>query len=294
MKKFFTSLFLAITFLTFGQANNPDFENLIALSEILSSNTNMVGKDFKKSVEKLRSPNLNHMIDALIAIGNADKSLLTAKFLAKPSELELKYWYVLREIHYNNVSKEATKRNSKEIAKEVLEQNIDSRWLLDNYYYRMHGGIATIYNDLDLSSYNFNLDDLGLKDETEKAIFFLSITNSLTQRFRVLMMMKNYDKLLEYAGKLPSFNGKPYYDYHTFAINDFDWIGYGKSESYLNSKLGNLYETLSGHFTALASKDKNQEMRTLYFDSILSKPQYFKHAGILENDLQQIYNKSKK
>jgi len=294
MRYFFTTTLTFLVMMAFGQSQNQDFENLVRLGEIYSKNVNASGDEFKKTIDELRTPNLNHIIDALIAVGEADKKLLTKEFLTKPSEMELKYWYVLREIHYNNQSKEKEPRPNDIVAKEILAKDIDSRWLLNNYYYRIHGGIAKIFNTEDLSSYNFNLDDYGLENETEKAILFFSITNSLTQRFSVLQMMKNHDKLLEYASKLPTFNGKPYYEYHLFGFEDFEWIGYDKIENYKESHLGSLYATLNGHFVALSEKGKTTELQDLYFKSILFIPDYFKYSGGMESDLKELYKKSNK
>ena len=293
MKQIFTILFLSITFLSFGQ-EKTDFDNLVKLGEISSKNVNATGDEFKKEVEKLRTPELNHIIDALIAVGEGDKKLLTKEFLSKPSEQELKYWYVLREIHYNNQSENSEPRPNEEIAKETLETEIDSRWLLDNYYYRIRGGIAKMFNDKNLGKYNIDINNYGLENETEKAILFFAISNSLTQRFRVLQMMKNYDKLLEFADKLPTFNGKPYYEYTSFDFEDFEWIGHEKTESYKDRHLGSLFSALNGHFSALAEKEKTDEMRNLYFNSILFIPDYFKYSGGMANDLQELYNRSKK
>ena len=150
MKQIFTILFLTFSLLSFGQ-ENADFDNLVKLGEIYSNNVNA---NFKKAVEELRTPGLNHIIDALIAVGEGDKKLLTKEFLTKPSEQELKYWYVLREIHYNSQSENSEPRPNDQVAKETLEKDIDSRWLLDNYYYRIQGGIAKMFNNKNLSKYN--------------------------------------------------------------------------------------------------------------------------------------------
>ena len=107
-------------------------------------------------------------------------------------------------------------------------------------------------------------------------------------------MMKNYDKLLEFASKLPTFNGKPYYEYTSFGFKDFEWVGYDKTELYKERHLGNLYLALNGHFFALAEKEKTDEMRDLYFNSILFVPNYFKYSGQMEKDLQELYKHSKK
>ncbi|MCX2745449.1 hypothetical protein OO013_16335 [Mangrovivirga sp. M17] len=292
MKQIFSILLFTITFISNGQDDNPDFDNLVKLGEIYSGNVMASGDDFKKAVEELRTPGLNHIIDALIAVGEADKKLLTKEFLSKPSEQELKYWYVIREIHYNNQKENSNPRPNAEVAREILEKEIDSRWLLINYYYRIHSGIAKMFNNKNLSKNNFNLEEYGLENDTEKAIFFFSISNSLTERFRVLNMMKNYDKLLQFESKLPSFNGKAYYEYISFDFEDFDYIGYDKTESYKKQHLGKFYLVLNSHLSALAEKDKTDALSHLYFNSILFKPDYFKYSGDLEKDLKKLYNKS--
>jgi hypothetical protein len=86
MNRILTAAALLISLVTFAQTENSDLDNLIAISEIYSKNVNATGEDFKISVEKLRTPNLNHIIDALIASGEADEKLLTREFLSKPGE----------------------------------------------------------------------------------------------------------------------------------------------------------------------------------------------------------------
>lgn len=294
MRKTLIIIFQLVALTSLGQTDSQEFYNLVKLGEIYSKNVNSTGKDFKSSVVELRTPDLNHIIDALIAIGEGDKKLLTKEFLTKPSKQELKYWYVLREIHYNNQLKESEPIPNEKIAKETMEKEIDNRWLLDNYYYRIRGGIAKMFNDKDLSNYNIDLNDYNLETETEKAILFFSVSIALTQRFQVLQMMKNYDKLIEFVNKLPTFNGKPYYEFKSFDFEDFEWIGYDKKELYKERHLIGLYSALNGHLTAVSEKGKSEEMKNLYFNSILFTPQYFKYSGGMENDLKKLYNQSKK
>ncbi|OAD91680.1 hypothetical protein A7A78_11645 [Aequorivita soesokkakensis] len=293
MNKIIILIFLLFSAFIHGQIENKDFDNLVKLGEIYSKNVNATGDEFKNSVEKLRTPNLNHIIDALIAVGEEDEKLLTKEFLSKPSDLELKYWYVIREIHYNRVSKEKQPRPNKIVAEEVLESEIDERWLLANYYYRIQGGIAKVFNDADLSDYNFNINDYGLKNETEKAILYFSLTGAMTQRFMVLQVLKKPEKLLEFADKLPAFNGKPYYEYTSFDFEDFDWVGYDKTESYKKVHIGNVYQSINAYFSAIADKKDTEKARDIYFKSILYIPKYFKYSGLMESDLNEIYKKSK-
>src|SRR5690554_6894243 len=203
MKNFLLIIFIFTLYVNgYAQHSKEDINKLVQLAEIYSNDDNGLNKDFVPSIEKLRTKKLNHIIDALILISKGDMKILSPEFLTKPDSTELKYWYVIREIHYNNNS-ENKKFTSEEIANKVLNEKIDEKWLLANYYYRLHGGFAKIFNDGDLSSLNFNLDEYGLKNEVERAILYFNLSNSFIQRFKVLNAMKNYDKLLEFEARLP-------------------------------------------------------------------------------------------
>jgi hypothetical protein len=256
-------------------------------------NTNGRGDQFSKSIDSLRTPILNHIADALIAVGKGDKTIIENRFLTRPGNDELVLWYVIREIHYNRISKTQKPRPSIDVANEILSKNIDDRWLLDNYYYRIQGGIASLFNDADLSSYNFNIDSLGFRSETEKAIFFLNMMDALASgRFKVLQMMKNNKKIMDFCDKLPKFDGKAYYYYKNFDYEDFQWIGYDKAESYNERHLGGLYSTLIAQFSAATELKDKKAAQEVYFNSILHEPKYFQFTPS-KDDLQSIYDKSK-
>jgi hypothetical protein len=295
MRQTLVFIFLMAVTITKAQIKleQKDLNNLIAISELYSGSTNARGDRFAKSIDSLRTPKLSHIADALIAVGKGSKSILETRFLARPNDEELILWYVIREIHYNIVNEKLTSRPNIVVANEVLSKKIDSRWLVDNYYYRLHGGIASLFNNADLSDYNFNIDSLGFNNETEKAIFFLNMMSALVGgRFKVLQMMKNNKKILDFCEKLPKFNGKEYFYYESFDYEDFDWIGYDKTESYNAIHIGGLYSILIAQFTATAELRKKQEVQQLYFNSILHEPKYFKFSQN-KDDLQSLYDKSK-
>lgn len=288
-------MLLMATTLTKAQVKleRADLDNLIAISLLYSSNPNASGEAFARSLDSLRTPKLNRIADALIAVGKGDKTILENRFMARPNDEELVLWYVIREIHYNRVNEKITPRPDTVVAKEVLSKEIDSRWLLDNYYYRIHGGIASLFNDADLSKYDFKMDKLGFRDETEKAIFFLNMMDALAgARFKVLRMLKNDNKILDFADKLPKFNGKEYFYYTDFDYDDFDWIGYDKTESYNERQIGNLYAALLAQFGATAEQGDRREAKEIYFHSILHEPKYFKFTKS-KDDLQALYDQSK-
>ncbi len=190
-------------------------------------------------------------------------------------------------------SKTQQARSDSDVANEVLAKKIDSRWLLDNYYYRIHGGIASLFNSADLSNLDLKVDDFGFRDETEKAIFFLNMIDSLVgSRFKVLLMTRNNQKILEFCRKLPKFNGKEYYYFKNFEYPDFDWVGYEKTESYNERHIGNFYVVLIAHSKAKTELGDNTTAKGIILNSILHEPKYFKFSELKEY-LQKLYDSAK-
>jgi len=269
-----------------------DLSNLITISEIYSANVNATGDEFTKSIEALRTPKLSHLVDVLLEVSKPTKEILT--HLKRPDNDELMMWYVLREIHYNNSNKTKTGKSASTVANEMLSSKIDERCLLDNYYYRLHGGIASLFNNQDLGDTDIDIESLGFKNSSEKGIFFLGMIDALIgKRFKVLHMMKNNAKILEFASKMPTFNSKPFFYYKDFGYDDFEWIGYDKKEFYNVVHIGNLYETLLALHVATSKLKGKEEARTLYYNSILYMPEYFKYTPI-KPDLEKAYKDLKK
>jgi len=273
--------------------SDKDFNNLVSLANLYSHNNMCTGEDFLQTANSLRTPVLNHVIDVMLAIGRADSNVVEKRFLAKPGHDELMLWYAIRKIHYNRIDTPKTSLTSAEVAKNVLSENIDERWLVHNYYYLEYTGLAMYFNHADLSNVNIEIDSLNLKDQTEKGIFFLNITKGLIEgRFLVLQSMKKNDRIIEFARKMPKFNGKPYYYYTDLDFPDFDWSGYKSDETYKQMHIGGLMSTLAIHFSAIASIGDKNAARDLYFNSILYKPDFFKYSK-QSAMLQKIYDGSK-
>jgi hypothetical protein len=267
-----------------------DFDNLIALGELYSHNNMFSGEEFAKAANALRTPILDHVIDAMIESGKADTLLLQNRFMARPTNEELTLWYVIREIHYNRIDTTKKPSSDIEIAQKVLSDNTNEKWLLDNYYYLVEVGISFLFNNADLSHFNFDLNNLGLKNKTEKDIFFLHMMHSLTYgRFRVLNYMKKHDKIIEMSNKLPLFDDKKYFYYSSFNLSDDEWTGYLKGETYKRRYIGGLLEALLIQLSTIASMGDKPTAREIYSNSILSKPEYFKYSG-LDSTLQKIYD----
>nr|WP_288807897.1 hypothetical protein [uncultured Sphingobacterium sp.] len=109
-------------------------------------------------------------------------------------------------------------------------------------------------------------------------------------RFKVLLMMKNNKKILEFCGKLPRFNGKEYFYFKNFDYADFDWIGYDKTVAYNEWHISSFYSTLIAQFSASAELKDKKRMQEIYFNSILHEPKYFKFTKS-KDELQSFYDK---
>lgn len=295
MKLLQTTILILVTFISNAQVNlaTKDLTNLIAISKLYSKNPIAKGDEFAHSIDSLRTPTLNNIVDALIEVGKAESSILTSRYLSRPSETDLYMWYVIREIHYKLTSKNIINRPAIDIAKDILSKKIDERWLLDNYYYCIHSGISLLFNDADLSKIDIDIETLGLKNETEKAIFYLNMMESLIGgRFRLLRMFKNNQIILNFCNKLPLFNGKKYFYYKNFDFDDFEWANYEKKESYCEIHIGNLYSMIADQYFATLEMSGKQEAQIIYLNSILHEPKYFVYSGY-EKDLQMLFDKSK-
>lgn len=295
MKKRYCLILLIFTsFYTYSQIeiNDTDLNKLIEIGEYYSKNVMLTEKSAIEDLEKFRTEKLNNIINILQTQSKQSIEILDNKYLNRPNYDDLVMWYVIREIHYNLTDKDNEPRTSTEVAKEFVSKKIDERWLLDNYYHRLYGVVAMIFNKTDLSNYNIELDSYGLKSNTEKAIVFLNLMDALGTRFKVLQMMKNDKKLIEFASRMPKFNGKEYYYYTYFEYEDFEWIGHKKNEMFNERHIGLLYEIILAHMNAESVINGRKDTVEIYQNSIMTKPEYFKYSS-LKSELKELYKKSK-
>ncbi|MBK9163757.1 MAG: hypothetical protein IPM21_07580 [Acidobacteria bacterium] len=280
------SLVLWILFAVVGgtaqvQLESQDLANLVKVSEIYSADVNLRSEGLESSLKPYRSPKLNQLIDTLVVLAKGEGGILADRYLKRPSDDDLYLWYVIREIHYNRTHESKKPRAGDEVAKETLAKKIDTRWLLDNYYYRIRGGIASHFNDADLSKLDLKIDELGFNDKTERAIFYLNFMEAIGGgRFMVLLATKNFQRILDFTKRFPKFNGKEYYTFNNFDFDDFEWIGYEKVESYNSRHLERLYVTLIAHHRAETSAGSKTIAEKIRKESILSEPKYFEYSSV--------------
>jgi len=268
---------LFFSILSYGQINMSETEKGI-LKEIISQSNVSLKESPLKELQKTTPERFHGFISQLIATKDKPKKILEIKYLQRPTHEELIFWYVVREFHYNNSEPDSVKKTENEIIEWIIADTIDERWLLDNYYYRISGRLKFLFNKADLSNYDFKINELGFKNETEKAIFFFFMINSCGQGLSVMSFTGkgNPNSLIK---RLPKINGKEYYYYISFEYPDFDWIGYKKTESYNTRHLGNYYNVLLNHLSLLLENEQKEEAKALFSNSILSKPELYKFSS---------------
>ncbi len=268
-----------------------DIQNLVAMSQFYSGNMVAKNDHFAKSIDSLRTPLLNKLADAMILSNKGTPALFTSTFMQRPERFEMLLWYVVREIHYNRISKTKKPRPDMDVAKETLTKQIDERWLLDNYYYRINGGLGNLITNTDLSATNIDIDSYGLKDSTERTIFFVNLLEALVAaRFQTLIQIKNPQRIVSYCNRLPTFNNNYYYYFKSFNMADFEIMGYEKMEFYYDRHIDKLYDVLLAHYNSLAEEPELQQ--EIYYNSILNEPGFFQHSKLKAN-LVEIYEQSR-
>jgi hypothetical protein len=259
-----------------------------ALKEICNQYPLASKKKDLKTLRKKSPERFKTFVEQFLATKSKPKNILQARLLHRPGHEDLVYWYVLRELHYNRQEPDSLKKNADGIIKNILKDTIDERWLLDNYYYRLSNRLGFLFNEADLSGNNFELEQLGFKNETEKAIFFFFMINSCGERLSVMSFTGkgNPESVIK---RLPKINGKEYYYYNDFKYEDFKWVGYKKFESYNARHLGVYYGILLNHLNILLNKGLKDEAKHLFRNSILSKPDLFVFTGSRKT-LEDLYS----
>lgn len=271
---------------SFGQLSLTNEEREV-LKNICSQYIQSGNGDLEKL--KKRSPvKFHNFIDQLIVSKSNSDEILKTKYLQKPTSDELMYWYVVREFNYNNSESDSLLKTQDEVLDWLIKEKIDDRWLLDNYYYRISGSIKILFNTADLSKYDFKLEELGLKNETEKAMFVMFMINSCGQRLSVMKLTGKGDPE-SVIKRFPKINGKDYYYYKDFNYEDFEWIGYQKLESYNKRHLGIFYGVLINHLNLLLKNGLTEKAKELYRESILSNPTLFKYSSS-QKTLDDLYS----
>ena len=284
------SLFLP----TFGQS--PEKTALIEMGRAYKDYmfAGEADKKFLKSFNKQFPKSLKTEANFIRESITTDNDLLNEEFLQLPEESTLKNIYIIREL--NLLLREESDVSPAELVDSLEKSDIPRYEMVNNYYSMLFTGIGNKNKPFDFSGVNFQLNELGLVDETEKGIFFLRCINLCAINiwgYMNVVKPPNTAKAFEYIKKYPSINGKPYYRFTDLYFNDFEMVinkDDGK-ESYKAYYLNKYFELLLSHLIVLDREGGSQEeIRDLLLTSIMKDESLYKYTEY-KKTLESIFQK---
>jgi hypothetical protein len=280
MKKPFIILLTALCSVSYGQSN----QKLIELGKAYK-NFMFMSEPPKDVLTKLSStiqPELAATNDFIIQTITTKNNLLEAKFLKLPDANTLKQIYIIRAINYN-IRNEDQIDNTK-LIDSLQAKDIPRYELVDTYYDILFNGVGNKNQPFNFKKVNFNLDDYGLLNDTEKGIFFLeamSLCGTSIWGYINVPKPPNYKLAYEFIGKFPKFNGLEYYEFTDLNFPDFEMVldeSKGK-ESYKGYYLNKYYETLLYHLICLKNGiGPEKDIQKVMIGSILKDESLYKYS----------------
>lgn len=123
-----------------------------------------------KQLQNISSTELAVSVKFIRETISTNNNLTTPEFLTLPDEQTLKYLYTIRLVNWNLREDNPTDNN--ELINELMKKEVTRYELIDSYYDMLFSGVGNKNQPFDLSVTNFEMSGYGLKDDTEKAIFF--------------------------------------------------------------------------------------------------------------------------
>ena len=165
-----------------------------------------------------------------------------------------------------------------------MSEHIDKNELLHCYYDMIFTSVGNKNKPLKMSKTNFNLDEYGLEDDTEKGIFFLESMNmfgTMIWGYMNVVNPPNFKAALEIIKQYPMYNGQPYYQYQDLNFADFKLTLEKRKpkESFKHYYINKYLNTLLYHAYCLSQKsNKKEEMQKVMLGSIMKNESYYKYS----------------
>lgn len=289
-----TTLLLLLGQITWGQVNDGLIELGKSYRQFMFRNNppeNVLG-----SLDKYDNTELAFVADFIQETIRPGSNVLSNKFLHRPTDKDLKQIYIVQQINLN-VRKEKPIDNNK-LIEGLNKKEISTQELVDNYYSMVFAAYGNKVNPYDLSKTDFQLNNYGLKDETEKGIFFLEsmrLNGLLIFGYMNIVKPPNYSKALEYINKYPKYNGSTYYQFIDLNFPDFkiNIESETKQQSYKEYYIDKYYETLLSHLDCLREAGETDKIYDLVLGSLLKEEIYYKYSK-REKDIKKLLTKYKK
>lgn len=289
-----TILLSSLGQITWGQVNDGLIELGKAYRQFMFRNN--PPENFLGSLDKYDNTELAFVADFIQEIIRPSTNVLSDKFLTRPTDKDLKQIYIVVQINFN-VRKENPVDN-KQLIETLNKKDISTQELVDNYYSMVFAAYGNKVDPYDLSKTDFQLNNYGLRDDTEKGIFFLEsmrLNGLLIFGYMNIVKPPNYSKALGFINRYPKYNGSPYYQFIDLNFPDFkiNIESETKQQSYKEYFIDKYYETLLSHLDCLREAGENEKIYDLVLGSLLKEEIYYKYSK-REKDIKKLLTKYKK
>lgn len=211
-----------------------------------------------------------------------NNKIATVQFLTRPDSLTIKHLFTIRSINWK--MHEADPTNYPALIDSLNRFPASTYEQLACYYEMLFISIGNKNMPLNMSDVNFSLDTYGLKDETEKGIFFLKAMDTFGMMiwgYMNVVKPPNYEKALSVINNYPMFNGQPYYQFQDLNFLDFNLTidkTRGK-ESFKKYYINKYLNTLLYHSASLGQKKKTKAaQQEVMLGSIMRNEAYYKYS----------------
>jgi len=199
---------------------------IVRLSRIYlkySNNARSKTDEIRSALTKVTHKDLAKVKDFVFESTQKSDKLLSKRFLQKPSKEELISFYKLRFINWNSMSREP-------LSEKVLEQLDITTVTYDNMltaYYRLlmfplvtNMKIPDTYQKIDI-----NPNQLRLKNEKERGIFFYSIAEKFAIKYNQLVRRNNIgcNEAKKVIQTFPTFNGQNLFEVKLYQFEEFNF-----------------------------------------------------------------------
>lgn len=281
MKNLIIILSLFISSFLFGQ-NIDRTDEIINLAKFYKNNHGFLSADIssKKDFEKYKGTDFEHIANFVLECCLKNNEIATDKYLTKPDSISLKLFHTIIMVNYNMFS--PTPEENGKVVYRYLNEDVGIFEQIDQYYSSLFTSVVNKNRPFDYSKEDWNLDRFQLKNEQEKAIFFMTFVDHVASQissYYNAMKGPNWDGIEKYVVLLPKINGKDYYSYDEFYFKEFKMEFYRKNRKFKDYFIPKFYDVLIGHFLMMKQKGfSNEETTKFLLTSILSQQQYYDYC----------------
>lgn len=281
MKNIFTVIAVFITFSITAQDLNTTQE-IINLAKIYRGNHGLSGldDDSKSIFDKYNNTEFETVAKFIEESTKKKNRIIEPEFLTRPDSSTLKIFHTIIMVNYNMY--ESDPMDNEKVAEKYLKKDISVYEQIQQYYGSLFVSVINKNRPFDYSNLNWNLTELGLKDDKEQAVFFLVFMDKLGSQissFYGAMRGPNWDGIENYVKLLPKINGKNYYEFDAFYFKDFKMTIYKKNRYFKEYYMPKFYDILVAHILMMEQKEFDRtEITKFLLTSILSQKQYYEYC----------------